>query len=77
MGKTQKAGKKNAQARLKTSLICFCNSVAGDPGNVATDWRLLGVQSVEAFPGTVELEPAKTQIPRLPYKHYTEKPEFH
>ena len=57
--------------------ICFYKSVAGDPGKVATDWRLSGVQSVEALPGTVELESAKTQIPRLPYKHYTEKSEFH
>ena len=38
---------------------------------------LLGVQSVEAFTRTVELEPVETQVlNRLPDKHYTEKSEF-
>ncbi len=35
------------------------------------------MQSVEAFPGTVELELTQTQIPMIPYKHYDEKSEFH
>ena len=34
------------------------------------------MQSVEEFPGTVELELTKTQIHMIPYKHYDEKSEF-
>ena len=48
-----------------------------DPGTVATDWRLLGCNPLTTFPGTVELEAAKIQIPGFPYKHYDEKSEFH
>ena len=68
----------HTKARPNTRLsVLFYKSVATDPGTVATDWRLLGCNPLTTFPGTVELEPAKIQIPRLPYKHYDEKSEFH
>ena len=68
---------KRKSAAKKKFEVFFYESVATDPGTVATDWRHFRVQSVDTFPGTVELEPAKIQIPRLPYKHYDEKSEFH
>ncbi len=43
---------------------------------VATILRLLAFNPLTTFPETVELEPAKTQIPWLAYKHYDEKSEF-
>ena len=61
----------------KTVLTFFYKSVATDPGTVATDWRHLGCNPLTTFPGTVELEAAKIQIPGFPYKHYDEKLEFH
>jgi len=61
----------------KKAYTFFYKSVATDPGTVATDWRHFRVQSVGTFPGTVELEPAQIQIPRLPYEPYDEKLEFH
>ena len=33
--------------------------------------------SIQAFPNTVELEPAKRHIRMLTYKHYHEKLVFH
>jgi len=51
---------KKRKGAAQHQFILFYKSVAGDPGKVATDWRLLGVQSVEAFPGTAELELTKT-----------------
>ena len=56
----------NGPAQLYTF---FYKSVAGDPGEVEMDWRLLGVGSIAAFPRTVEIEPAKTHMMMLPYKH--------
>ena len=53
-------------------------SVAGDPGEVEIGPRLSEMEPIEAFPGTVEVEPAKTYIHiMLPYKHYNDKLEFH
>jgi len=71
----QTLNKRNSAA--KKQRILFYKSLATDPGTVATDWRPLGCNPLTTFPETVELEPAKIQIPRLPYMHYDEKSEFH
>jgi hypothetical protein len=55
----------------------FYKAAATNHGMVATDWKLLTCNPLTTFPGNVELEPAKAQIPRLPYKHYDVKSEFH
>ena len=54
--------------------MLFYKSVAGDPGEVEIDSRLSEMESIQAFPGTVELEPAKTHIP---YKQYKNKLGVH
>jgi len=50
-------------------LILFYKSVAGDPGEVEIDWRLSEVESIQAFPGAVELEPVPTHIYTPPFTH--------
>ena len=72
----RKLQKYTSAPKTKFELFCFHKSVAGDPGELEIDWRLLEVESIQAFPGTVELEPAKTHMDTLPYKHYNEKLEF-
>ena len=61
---------KKHKSATKTSLHVFYKLVAGDPGKIEADWRLWDVASVEAFPGTVQLEPAKTDIRMPPCNNY-------
>ena len=68
---------KKHKSATKNSLLCFLQIGCNRSWNGCNGLEAFRVQSVDTFPGTVELEPAKIQIPRLPYKHYDEKSEFH
>ena len=71
-GRLSKLRKYKSSAKHK--FMCFFyKSVAGDPGEVEMEQRLLGVGPIAAFPRTVEIEPAKTHIQMLPYEHYNNK----
>ena len=74
VGKDSEAQK----ARQQTAVGCFFyKSVAEDPEKVGIDSTIPEVQSVDAFPETIEIELTNIQIPMIPHKHDDEKSELH
>mgnify|MGYP000220186735 CR=1 FL=1 len=76
-GKTQKAEKKRKSAGPKLFKLFSTNLLQEIPERLQRIGGFWGCNPLEEFPGTVELELTKTQIPTIPYKHYDEKSEFH